>query len=136
MRGAIELGLNTLQGNDTYAVDIDKDNVSVNIKNEMEEKFGVQTTVQEFPTISGPLNFIRTQQNAPNAGSRNKILSPLEKIVGKALKKISGHFQNYCNTAERLTGFRHYFAIKNSGEMLFTLDKLKGKAETFFKPVY
>ena len=126
------MGLDNLQGNATYAVVTDKDNVIRTIRNEMEQKFRIETDVQEFPVIFWQPKFHKNPVKFRGiAGSRDKILSPLERIVGKMMKRVSSHFQNYCGTAERLTSFRHYFAIRNSGEMLQRLNKLKGKAITF-----
>ena len=132
LRAATELGLNNLQGNATYAVVGDRDNVIINIKTEMEQKFRIETNVQEFPVIFWQPKFHKNPVKFRGiAGSRDKILSPLEKLVGKMMKHISNHFRNYCGTAERLSSFRHFFIIKNSGEMLRTLHKLKGNAVTF-----
>ena len=103
LKGATELGLSNLQGNSTYTVVNDKDGIISTIERQMNEKFGVQTVVQVFPTIFWTPKFHKNPiKFRPIAGSKNKLLSPLEKVTGKMLKKISSHFQNYCNTAERL----------------------------------
>ena len=132
LRGARELGLDNLQGNATYSIVDDKASVSERIQNEMIQKFNIPIQIDEYPTIFWTPKFHKNPVKfRPIAGSRNKILSPLESVVGKILKKITSHFKNYCGVAERMTNFRHYFSIKNSAEMLLTLDRLKGKAETF-----
>ena len=98
----------------------------------MRQEFSVETSYEDFPTIFWTPKFHKNPiKFRLIAGSRGKILSPLEQIVGKLLKHISGHFENYCRVAERQTSFRHYFVIKNSGDLLGTLRKLKGKARTF-----
>lgn len=132
LRGAVELGLNNLQGNDTYSIVDDKDSVTEAIKRELKDKFHIETDIEEFPLIFWTPKFHKNPRKfRPIAGSRNKILSPLERVMGVLLKHFSFHFKNYCATAQRLTGFRHYFALKNSTEMLSDLYRLKGKAQTF-----
>ena len=132
LRAATELGVNNLQGNSTYAVVGDKNNIALNIRTEMEQKFRIETNVQDFPVIFWQPKFHKDPVKFRGiAGSRNKILSPLEKVVGRMMKHLSNHFQNYCGTAERLTSFRHFFVIKNSGGILDSLQKLKGNAVTF-----
>ena len=67
----------------------------------------------------------------PIAGSRDKVLCPLEKVIGKVMKRLSSHFIGYCNVIERQTGKKHYFAIKNSSQMNDVFNVLKGKAVSF-----
>ena len=98
----------------------------------MRQEFSVESSFEDFPAIFWTPKFHKNPVKfRPIAGSRSKILSPLEQIVGKLLKHVSGHFENYCRVAERQTSFKHYFVIKNSGDLLGTLRKLKGKARTF-----
>jgi hypothetical protein len=98
----------------------------------MDNKFAVQSESQDFPLIYWNPKFHKNPVKfRPIAGSKNKVLCPMEKIIGKIMKKLSSHFENYCRVSERQTGKRHYFTIKNSSQMIDVFMKLKGKAVCF-----
>ena len=59
------------------------------------------------------------------AGSKNKVLTQLEKIVQSILTLFESHFQNYCNVIKNNTGFKHYFSISNSSQALDIIQGIK-----------
>ena len=98
----------------------------------LSSKFAVHSESQDFPLIYWNPKFHKDPVKfRPIAGSRNKVLCPLEKIIGKIMKRLSRHFESYCKVSERQTGMKHYFAIKNSSQMNDVFIKLKGKAVSF-----
>ena len=117
----------------TYVLQgVDKTVIRDRIKAEMEDKFSVTSERLDFPLIFWNAKFHKDPiKFRPIAGSREKVLYPLEQIVGKIMKMITNHFIAYCRVNERQTGIKYYFAIKNSIEMKNVLNDLNGKAQRF-----
>ena len=98
----------------------------------MIQDFNVTSEFDDFPLIYWTVKFHKNPVKfRPIAGSRNKVLSPLESIAGCFLKSMTSHFQNYCKKIEKFTGFKHYFVIKNSQETITILSSLNNKASSF-----
>ena len=125
-------GLNT-STTATYILQTEsKSTIKDRIKTEMKSKFNVTTLRSDFPLIFWNPKFHKIPiKFRPIAGSREKVLYPLEQIVGKIMKMLTKHFMAYCRVNERQTGIRHYFAIKNLIEMKNVLTDLDGKASSF-----
>ena len=95
----------------------------------MSTKFAIQSMFQDFPLIYWNPKFHKNPVKfRPIAGSKNKVLCPMEKVIGKILKHFTNHFIAYCRVCERQSGHKHYFSIKNSSEMRTILSNLNGKA--------
>ena len=98
----------------------------------MLQDFGVTSEFEDFPLIYWTVKFHKNPiKFCPIAGSKNKVLNPLEKIAGCILKQLTFHFENYCKKAEQYSGYKHYFAVKNSQQTIEILSRLKGKATSF-----
>ena len=125
-----ELGLNNVNvGNGTYMIrgETYLEICSV-IKRNLQDKFGIDIPqkLEKLPRIywipkfhKNPIGFRFI------SGSKEKILSLLEKPVGAILSRLEQHLYNYCNVVEKNTGYRHYFSIKNSREALSMLEAVK-----------
>ena len=102
------------------------------LKSKLFNKYGISTESTSLPHIYWTVKFHKQPVKfRPIAGSKNKVLSDLEKIAGCVLKRLMSHFVNYCGKAESLSGFKHYFSIKNSNDTLKILETLKSKAKSF-----
>ena len=133
LQGAKDLGLNDVGGATTYRlVPEDKNTIRNRIAREIKLKFNIDTEYENFPLIFWNAKFHKDPiKFRPIAGSRKKVLYPLEQVVGKIMKSLTSHFTAYCRVCERQTGKKHYFAIKNSIEMKNVLMSLKDKATSF-----
>ena len=133
MYGHQELGLNNGMGNETYErIDRSKSLVIEDIKNRMIREFNVTSQFDDLPLIYWTVKFHKSPVKfRPIAGSKNKVLSPLESIAGCFLKRLTSHFQNYSKKAEKFSGFKHYFAIKNSQKTINILSSLNTNATSF-----
>jgi hypothetical protein len=132
MFGKEELGLNG-SINETYElIDSDKATLVHNLKDKMLQDFGVTSQFEDFPLMYWTVKFHKNPiKFRPISGSKNKVLNPLEKVGGCILKKLTFHFMNYCKKAEQFSGFKHYFAVKNSSQTIEILNRLKGNATSF-----
>ena len=131
--GCQELGiLNGGNGNETYQkVNKTLENVVNDLKRELSRK-KLPSNFVGLPRMYWIVKFHKNPVKfRPISGSKNKVLSGLEKILGCALKMLTKHFINYCGRTESLTGFKHYFAIKNSLDTIKILNTLKSKATSF-----
>lgn len=98
----------------------------------MNTKFDIVSENQDFPLIYWNPKFHKNPVKfRPIAGSRDKVLCSLEKVIGKVMKRLTSHFTGYCNVSERQTGKKHYFVIKNSSQMNNVFSVLRGKALSF-----
>ena len=78
------------------------------LKNKMLQDFGVTSEFEDFPLIYWTVKFHKNPiKFRPIAGSKNKVLNPLEKIAGCILKQLTFHFENYCKKAEQYSGYKH-----------------------------
>jgi hypothetical protein len=133
MYGCQELGLDNGTGNVTYEkMDRNMSEIIEEIKSRMIQEFNVTSVFGDLPLIYWTVKFHKSPVKfRPIAGSKNKVLSPLEGIAGCFLKRLTSHFKNYSKKAEKYSGFKHYFTIKNSFETINILSSLKGNASTF-----
>jgi hypothetical protein len=113
-------------------IDSNKDDLVQDLKNKMLQDFGVTSQFENFPLIYWTVKFQKNPiKFRPISGSKDKVLNPLERIAGCILKQLTFHFRNYCNKAEQFSGYKHYFAIKNSSQAIEILNKLKGSSSSF-----
>ena len=59
------------------------------------------------------------------AGSKDKILTPLEIEIQKILILLENHFKGYCEAIRQNSGFRYYFTVHNSKQALEMLRNLE-----------
>ena len=103
-----------------------------NLKDIMLQDFSVSSEFKDFPLIYWTVKFHKNPVKfRPISGSKDKVLNPLEKIAGCILKRLTFHFTNYCKKAEQFSGYKHYFAVKNSSQTIEILNRMKGNASSF-----
>ena len=118
-----ELGLDSGRfGNSTYArIGETEELLCSKLKDEMSRLFEISIPDQnlKLPVLhwipkfhKDPLKFRFI------AGSKNKILTPLEMEVQKVLNLLECHFRNYCEVIRQHSGYKYYFAINNSRQAL------------------
>ena len=123
-----ELGLHSGRfGNDTYTRIQDSEEVLCSrLKDEMFRLF--QITIPEQNLKLPILHWIPKFHKNPIkfrfiAGSKDKVLTVLEREVQKILNLLENHFKNYCDVIRQNSGYKYYFAINNSRQ---ALEMLKG----------
>jgi hypothetical protein len=114
-----ELGLDSGRfGNHTYCRIQDSEAIlCARLKEEIARKFEISIPDQNLKLPI--LHWIPKFHKNPIkfrfiAGSKDKILTPLETEVQKILNLLESHFKNYCEVIKQNSGYRYYFAINNS----------------------
>ncbi len=120
-------------GNETYKPVVKSMSVLVNEHQDLVIKYGWEASVNKERKLELPILFAtpKLHKNPYGwrfiAGSRFSTIRPVNILLHKVLGHLKRHFERYLKVIEKNTGYKHYWSVNNSQQVVEELESIQKK---------